>query len=285
MDISFIIPCFNCKKTLPESLKSIIRLGLKSYEICTVDDASTDGTPEILNYFALKYPQIIKIGYNSKNKGGGYTRNKCVALSSYKNIFCLDSDNIIEINSFHRLLKSIVRDYDISAFGSIAFFYPLLGTIKLFYKKWDFKNKMLTFKDLLKSDVNPVSSGNYLYTKKLFNKIGGYEEDLGALDAYSFGYKALYYGYKLRIINDTTYYHCTPPNSYWRREEKKNTNLNNKIKLFLRYSNCFTKKQIQLLKETKTLTHFNDNKYNLISNFKEQNSIIYNLYKIIQQRF
>ena len=52
--ISFIIPCYNCANTVSESIESILKLGLKTYEICMVDDGSTDTTYKLLQHYKEK---------------------------------------------------------------------------------------------------------------------------------------------------------------------------------------------------------------------------------------
>lgn len=48
MKISFIIPCYNCEKTLSDTVESILSLKLNDFEICMVDDGSKDNTFKIL---------------------------------------------------------------------------------------------------------------------------------------------------------------------------------------------------------------------------------------------
>ncbi|MCX6761928.1 MAG: glycosyltransferase family 2 protein, partial [Candidatus Moranbacteria bacterium] len=62
MKISFIIPCYNCEKTLNDTISSILDLELKEFEICMVDDGSKDRTYDLLKSYAEKYPENIKIG-------------------------------------------------------------------------------------------------------------------------------------------------------------------------------------------------------------------------------
>ena len=46
--ISIIIPTYNSKKFIKETLKSIENQTYKNYEIILVDDCSTDGTVKLL---------------------------------------------------------------------------------------------------------------------------------------------------------------------------------------------------------------------------------------------
>lgn len=249
--VSFIIPCYNCEKTLLESVNSILSCGLEDFEICMVDDGSTDATPKLLAELLKTHPQRIKIDKNEKNMGGAYTRNKCVSISKNGIIFCLDSDNILDKQSVVKSLDLIDEKDEVVAFGNIDFFLDFHG-IKLKYKKWEFLKNHMDFNDFRTTLSNPVGSGNYFFTKKVFNEVGGYETDVGALDAYSLGYKILLRGYAFRLIPDSTYFHRLHPNSYWLRETKNNTD--NLRKLLLRYPDRFTAQEIESIKISDKIT-------------------------------
>lgn len=256
--ISFIIPCYNCEKTIEESVSSIVDLKLSNYEICMVDDCSNDRTLEIIKNLSRKYSNLIKIMHHQKNMGGAVTRNDCVSLSKFNWVFCLDSDNVLHKESVLKLINEIDLDNDFISFGLIKFFFDFLFLdIKL--KEWFFKAKEMSFDDLRKTNNNPVASGNLLFSKRMFDKIGGYETDLGAYDSYAFGYKALYYGFNIKIVKNSWYYHRLSLNSYWEREISKN--VINFRKLLLRFPEKFTKEEIYLIKNS-------DNVYPVFLNLK-----------------
>ena len=54
--LSFIMPCFNCSKTMKESIDSIYEQNIMiPFEVVCTDDASTDNTVEILRVYEEKY--------------------------------------------------------------------------------------------------------------------------------------------------------------------------------------------------------------------------------------
>ena len=248
--ISFIIPCYNCANTVSESIESILKLGLKTYEICMVDDGSTDTTYKLLQHYKEKYPDNIKIGRNEKNMGGSTTRNNCVKLSQYEYIFCLDSDNILDKKSFWKLYNSINTETHLLAFSRIHFFYSLLG-FKYKIKEWEFLPRIMEYTHLRSTLNHPVASGNYLFTRNVYNSINGYETDLGALDAFSLGYKALTHGYKIGLVADSWYFHRLHPGSYWLRESQKNNE--NLRKLLLRYPYSLNQHELEKVKTSENI--------------------------------
>lgn len=147
MKISFIIPCYNCEKTLSDTVESILSLKLNDFEICMVDDGSKDNTYKMLKNYEKKYPSKIKIGQNEVNKGGAYTRNECVKISQYEWLFMIDADNYLDKKSFFRLVENATEQDNILTFQKICFFYDFLR-LDLVYKTWLFMKEKMTFEDL-----------------------------------------------------------------------------------------------------------------------------------------
>lgn len=246
--ISFIIPCYNCAETLKDTISSIINLKFDEFEICMVDDGSKDNTYKLLQFYSKKYPERIKIGKNQENKGGGYTRNECVKLAKYDWYFLIDSDNYLDTRSFYRLLSSVTEDDNLVTFQKINFFYNFM-CLDFVYKTWSFLKDKMDFNDLRRTSYHPVVDGNYLFRKSVFEKIGGYDTEFGALDTWSFGYKALVNGYEFKIVSNSKYYHRVDGKSYWTREVKNNNN--NLKKLLLKYSYKFSSNEISNLQGAK----------------------------------
>ena len=69
MKLSIIIPCYNEVATISEIVKQVLAIDHQDLEIIVIDDASNDGTREILEE-SLK-PFVAKIIYHKKNMGKG----------------------------------------------------------------------------------------------------------------------------------------------------------------------------------------------------------------------
>ena len=66
--ISVIIPCYNVGQYVEETLKSVLNQSFKNYEIICLNDGSTDGTEEVCQIYAKKYPEKITYIFQ-ENKG------------------------------------------------------------------------------------------------------------------------------------------------------------------------------------------------------------------------
>jgi glycosyltransferase involved in cell wall biosynthesis len=68
MEISILMLTYNHKKYVRQALESIFKQKIKvSYEILVLDDASTDGTQDILKEYKSKYPDIVSLYLREKN--------------------------------------------------------------------------------------------------------------------------------------------------------------------------------------------------------------------------
>ena len=217
LSISYIIPAYNCASSIEESLDSIINGNLcQGDEIVVVNDCSSDQTESILKKYYDIYPNVINLIKHSENQGGAAARNTAVRNSKNKLIFCLDSDNVLVPESVGLLKEYLIKsDADAAAFQELRYFQKKTTEIT---HKWIFRGGQVEFRDCIASVVVPISSGNYLYTKKSWKLVDGYPEFARALDAWGFGLRQVGYGQKLFVLENSYYLHRYGHQSYWKRE-------------------------------------------------------------------
>lgn len=111
--ISIIIPAYNVESYIAKCLDSVLNQTYKNLEIIIVDDGSTDKTPQILEEFAKKYPQIRII--KQQNSGQSCARNRGIREAKGEYIVFIDSDDWISssliIETFLNKIKSSNSDY------------------------------------------------------------------------------------------------------------------------------------------------------------------------------
>lgn len=89
--ISVLMPAYNSEKYIAESIQSILNQTFSDFELCIIDDGSTDGTAAIINQF--NDPRIVKIQH-TQNCGIVATRNELIELARGKYIAYLDGDDV-----------------------------------------------------------------------------------------------------------------------------------------------------------------------------------------------
>jgi len=259
--VSIIIPAYNAANFIAEAIRSVMNQGLTSFEIVMVNDASTDNTRKICESMLKKYKGYkIKYEEHQLNKGGGATRNTCVYLSQGDYIFNLDADNVLPA----RMLKELVRvaeanyrktgqhamvspeylqyfrDDPVSLFG-----HSLPIKRRVLMHRWHFDR--LDYEFVLTNIRSPASSGNYLFHRSIFNAVGGYFEDCGPYDAWSFGIRCYLAGFRYLTVPGTFYFHRLHPHSYWTKNEKSGVNKEYLWKALCHLSQAYSQETLEKL--------------------------------------
>lgn len=98
---SFVIPVYNGQKYIHESIASCRVQSVKEVEIIVVNDGSTDGTQEVIDWYAADDKRIKPI-HLKENVGRSEARNRGNKEANSPYIFVLDADD--------RACKNRVRD-------------------------------------------------------------------------------------------------------------------------------------------------------------------------------
>ena len=107
-DLSIIIPFYNSKKLVNQSLKNLLRINktFSNIEIIYVNNNSNDGSEAIVKS-KIKNLENISLYRTSKEMGmgPGVARNLGIKKSNSNNLFFLDIDDKIEIKHLNKLIK------------------------------------------------------------------------------------------------------------------------------------------------------------------------------------
>ncbi|MGL5650089.1 MAG: glycosyltransferase family 2 protein [Clostridium sp.] len=95
--LSVIIPVYNVKSYIVETLESIYNQTLKEFELILIDDGSTDGTYEILKEYEGRYENIKLL--KQENSGPSIARNKGLKVATGEYIVFVDSDDLLPEDS------------------------------------------------------------------------------------------------------------------------------------------------------------------------------------------
>lgn len=164
--ISIVMSIYNAVDTLCYSIESLVNQSLQNIEIILVDKESTDGSHEVVDMYALKFPDKIRafhMGYSqSPSVGWNYGIN--TARADYI-AFC-DADDAFELDAMSVL-------YDIISQKSVdmVFFYTkILVNNKVI--RIDKYTSNFTKSNLICCDLGMNAVWNKLWNKKLFSKTG-----------------------------------------------------------------------------------------------------------------
>lgn len=143
IEISVVIPLYNKKQSVLETMKSALNQKFDNYEIIVVDDGSTDHSAELVE--TIK-DEKLKL-YRKKNTGVSDTRNFGIAKAQGDYIAFLDADDLwddLYLERLHRMIESapecgmFVQNYQTVRFDDLPI-HPdqhQKGHIEI-YKNWE----------------------------------------------------------------------------------------------------------------------------------------------------
>ncbi len=105
MKLSIIVPVYNAEKYLRVCLDSLTAQTVDDYEILLINDGSSDSSPEIMEDYRRRYPDLIRT-LTVENGGQGRARNIAMDLARGEYLGFVDSDDWVDPAMFEKLLAA-----------------------------------------------------------------------------------------------------------------------------------------------------------------------------------
>ena len=144
MKLSVLMPVYNERQTLAEIVSRVLEQrinGIDSLELVIVDDASTDGSAEIIEQLAGTYSQIQPI-FQKTNRGKGAAIREAIEVASGDIAIIQDADLEYDPNDFQIMLAPILQANADVVYGSR---FMIKGDNQDLYSKHALGNRFLTF--------------------------------------------------------------------------------------------------------------------------------------------
>lgn len=91
--VSIIMPCYNMERFIAYTIESVQRQTYPHWELLIVDDASTDGTVDIIQTYCAQDDKI-QLTVKPKHCGIADSRNQCIKMAKGRYLAFLDSDDM-----------------------------------------------------------------------------------------------------------------------------------------------------------------------------------------------
>ncbi len=228
MDLSIIIPSFNTKDLLDRCLRSIEE-SLKNtsliYEIIVVDNASTDGSIQLLK---TKYTRVIKI-FNKTNVGYGKANNQGIQKAKGSYILLLNSDIQVLDNAIETLYEFAKRhpqafiggkllNENYSAQASCGPMYTLPVVFFMLFAKGDMFG-ITRSSPSRTAYVDWVSGACIIAAKESFISVGFFDEEIFMyMEELEFLYRAKKKGYIVLFYPQARFIHSGAASSVGKKE-------------------------------------------------------------------
>ena len=215
--VSVIIPSFNHKNYVLQSIKSVFDQTYKNTEIIVVDDGSTDGSVEILTSASqdLGFKFIAQ-----ENSGVCRTLNRGIReFSSGKYICVLASDDYFEPTKIAKQVAAL------KASGGSEFCY----TQAVEFDSWTGKTLSVFPKKRFSGHVlkkiilrQPYAGGSIMFSRELYDRVNGFDECMPIED----------WDFSLRCASETTFAGVHEPLLYYRSHETNSMKWMGRRKIF-----------------------------------------------------
>lgn len=112
MKISVYIPSYNQGTYLPRAIESVLAQTLPPHQIIIVDDASTDGSRDVIAAYAARHPRLITAIYHDRNQGIPRTRNDGIEAATGDCVTYVDADDRLLPTKLQREAEALASSPD-----------------------------------------------------------------------------------------------------------------------------------------------------------------------------
>lgn len=179
--LSVVIPSYNHELYIHEAIQSVISQTYQNWELIIVDDGSKDNSLEVIKGFKDDRIHVIE----QSNRGAHNAINRGLQQAKGKYLAVLNSDDVYEKERFSVMIEEMQQNSNIEFMCSYIQVINSDGK-KLGVKKgwknmesWSVPHKELSFAatddfklNLLMGNFTSTTS-NFLFTKSLYERIGG----------------------------------------------------------------------------------------------------------------
>ncbi len=215
--VSVVVPVYNTEKYLKRCLDALVGQTIphSELEIVVVDDGSTDSSPDILQEYEEKYPELIRV-FHKTNGGQATARNMGIQKARGEYIGFADSDDYVDVTMYEKLLnlaRSDGADLVECHYHSMFEIASEDGSFPT-YKEIGTRGTISAHEDVRELFLNPqVSPWNKLYKKSILIDNGVFFPEGMIYEDTSFYLKALPFIKKHAYLDEKLVYYSVRQSS------------------------------------------------------------------------
>lgn len=166
--ISVVMPVYNALPFLDQSIRSILDQTFTDFEFVIHDDASTDGSAEVLRAWAQK-DQRIKLFGSDKCLGLSGSSNAVVSQSCSAIVARMDADDISHPARLQRQWEVMTQRPDVAVVGTLC--------VGIDQHDRDVRPRD-RWRLLRRSAYIPFPHGSVMFRRSVFDEVGGYASEV-----------------------------------------------------------------------------------------------------------
>jgi glycosyltransferase involved in cell wall biosynthesis len=167
--LSVVMPVHNARPFLDESIRSILAQTFDDFEFVILDDASTDGSPDVVCDWARRDGRIV-LHRSPRRLGLAGSSNAVVARAQAPIVARMDADDVAHPDRLRRQWHVITGSRDVVVVGTLCDGIDARGRVVRPRDRWRLVRK---------SAYIPFPHGSVMFRREAFDDIGGYDETLG----------------------------------------------------------------------------------------------------------
>lgn len=221
MRFSVIIPVYNCKVFLVDTVEQVRNAGLWDYEILLIDDGSTDGCAALCDALVKNHAEIRCI--HQTNAGVSAARNRGMAESRGEYILFFDADDGVDPGALRNAAQILLQKRpDMLIFG-MSFDYYFHGRLyrreELVYPRTTMLNKQQlasTMVDLYRCNALSPVWNKFIRRDLLITNCVQFEGSLIEMEDFVFSMNSLQHCESVFVLSEVIY-------RYRQAENERNT--------------------------------------------------------------
>jgi glycosyltransferase involved in cell wall biosynthesis len=162
--LSVVMPVHNTRAFLDQSIASILNQTLQNFELVILDDASTDGSSDLLQNWARQDSRIV-LDHSKHQLGPVGSSNFVVSKSKAPIIARMDADDVAYKDRLKRQHDIINNHADVAAVGTLSEGIDSNGRLVRPRDRWRLVRR---------SAFTPFPHGSVMFRREAFDRIGGY---------------------------------------------------------------------------------------------------------------
>ena len=193
--VSIVLPTYNGEQFLAEAIQSCINQTYDNWELIVVDDASTDGAFEVIDYF-VKLDNRILVVRNHVNSGLPASLNVGFSHARGKYFTWTSDDNMFRDNALEVLVGELEMCPEIDIVYAGFYYVDRYGA----------RLHAASVKNIVHLGKGNVIGACFLYGNYVHQQLNGFAEDMQTVEDYDFWLRASN-RFQFKELNQPLYYY------------------------------------------------------------------------------
>ena len=181
--VSVVMPVYNHDRFIEQAMQSVCSQTYENIELIVVNDGSIDASEDVIQRFVGKHPNCKIRAVKQDNAGSAAAIQRGIDIATGEYIALINSDDVYEPTRIECILRTMKDEGAELGFSGVSLIddddMPCAAnntTAKALQKKLDGVNRFPNIIYALLDSNVAVSTGNLIFTRRLYNDIGGFND-------------------------------------------------------------------------------------------------------------